>query len=613
MAPKTERPRLPHTTELGASQVTNSLITSLVSQGYLRVGDGRAPPSGETSAHPRADEVIVFRDFFAAGLRIPVDPVFVEIFRLYKVHFQPKAVSAEGGPRNEYEKQYGCYNFVYQGTVFSLVTAYRNKWEDWTSFWFYHKVPLDSETGAHPLVVERFGNLPLACLNANVEDTPESEAFESMLWEVSKMFGIDPSSIGRRADVILGPETLTVFKAIKQKFGGAQSNRIFYAFEVEAPMRAAHINDVMKPHETVVLRAQASRSFDRSSSSSKTGGTGPKSAGATRAGPANVLRCAEDLAKKTLIATRCASRQLESQTSVLAEVASLKRKMAKLEEEKTALEGELNHEKTQLASAAEKSKGLEDQLVKSRAEASDAKTKLAASQEKCSKVKEKLNLIRGAIANGVEALLSEMPKFMSKYGLTPPELQVEGLDVNQFFDSLRTCLAMLDAGSKLRGDLTVVTARTLAASVCSLLPSDARSSPVITKAQLRTLRRYTFGWPSDKAMRPEKLPPLSKNIAKNFMESFFKGKGSELVHHKGLRIREQLQKTAEATVEEFFRDHKRMDTDSEESAPEDPADTVPEYPANAGADAEVVPDVHDTGADAPEGAALDGTSKAGEV
>lgn len=32
------------------------------------------------------------------------------------------------------EAQYGCCNFVYRDFIFGPVTAYRNKWEDWTSF-----------------------------------------------------------------------------------------------------------------------------------------------------------------------------------------------------------------------------------------------------------------------------------------------------------------------------------------------------------------------------------------------------------------------------------------------------------------------------------------------
>ena len=62
-----------------------SLLDDLVRRGFVSPDDVRPPPTGETIAHPRADEVVVFRDLFTAGLRMPLDPVVVDIFRLFKV------------------------------------------------------------------------------------------------------------------------------------------------------------------------------------------------------------------------------------------------------------------------------------------------------------------------------------------------------------------------------------------------------------------------------------------------------------------------------------------------------------------------------------------------
>lgn len=162
------------------------------------------------------------------------------------------------------------------------------------------------------------------------------------------------------------------------------------------------------------------------------------------------------------------------------------------------------------------SRALEDQLKNSQAE-------LAAATEGRQKVKGKYNVLCNALVTAVETMLREMPTFMTAYGLTAPDLSTDRLDMNQFFDWLRTCLAMLDARSKLYGDLSaVVTARTSAASVCNFLPTEADSPQTISKTQLHTLRSSSFGWPSEEAVRLENLPPLPKNIAKNFIESFFK-------------------------------------------------------------------------------------------
>jgi hypothetical protein len=125
--------------------------------------------------------------------------------------------------------------------------------------------------------------------------------------------------------------------------------------------------------------------------------------------------------------------------------------------------------KTKGNSAIAVSKVLEAQLKNSQAE-------LAAATEGRQKVKGKYNVLCNALVTAVETMLREMPTFMTAYGLTASDLSTESLDMNQFFDWLRTCLAMLDARSKLYGDLSaVVTARILAASVCNILPTEADS------------------------------------------------------------------------------------------------------------------------------------------
>jgi len=40
-------------------------------------------------------------------------------------------------------------------------------------------------------------------------------------------------------------------------------------------------------------------------------------------------------------------------------------------------------------------------------------------------------------------------------------------------------------------------------------------------------------WPSTEEVKPETLPALPRNIAKNFMATFFQERGRELVAHEG--------------------------------------------------------------------------------
>jgi len=65
--------------------MTPSLLDDLARRGIISTDDVHASPTGETVAHPRNDEVVVFRDLFTAGLQMPLDPV-VDIFRLFKVY-----------------------------------------------------------------------------------------------------------------------------------------------------------------------------------------------------------------------------------------------------------------------------------------------------------------------------------------------------------------------------------------------------------------------------------------------------------------------------------------------------------------------------------------------
>ena len=80
----------------------------------------------------------------------------------------------------EMEPQYGC-TFAFQHTTPSPVGASMNKWPgDWSSFWFYHKVPLDPETKHHPLVVQKLGNFG-DTPKVDVARIPANEAFMTVL------------------------------------------------------------------------------------------------------------------------------------------------------------------------------------------------------------------------------------------------------------------------------------------------------------------------------------------------------------------------------------------------------------------------------------------------
>ena len=139
-------------------------------------------------------------------------------------------------------------------------------------------------------------------------------------------------------------------------------------------------------------------------------------------------------------------------------------------------------------------------------------------------------------------LQKELPDILKKYGLDAPDVSSgDTIGVDDFFKWLRACIAVLDAGAHFNEDISVVVVVcTLSTMVYSLFPSEAAGANTVTKAQLHCLRDEGFQWPGEVAVRPEALPALVKNIAKNFMDHFFKGEGRAIVHREVERMKAQV-------------------------------------------------------------------------
>jgi hypothetical protein len=132
----------------------------------------------ETTPKPGKDEVVVFKSFFKAGLRFPLNKMIADVLnkfgiclhqltpnaivrlsvyiwalrsqgvepfgegfcRVHELHYQMKA-RGDGLHEN-----FGCYNFAYRKTTKFLVISYRSKWPaGWKSEWFYVKVDEEKE------------------------------------------------------------------------------------------------------------------------------------------------------------------------------------------------------------------------------------------------------------------------------------------------------------------------------------------------------------------------------------------------------------------------------------------------------------------------------------
>ena len=174
------------------SVVSQSTIDFYVSKGYFPEGVCR-PPGPEVFPVPRSGEVVVFKDFFTAGLRIPMDPVVPKLLepfnvklhhftpngiaalskflwvartfggevsvdafcRLFQLHCQPRKVFVDDDDE-ESEVQNGCCTFVPRKsnkktglTKVVLAAAQRNKWEgNWLGYWFYAKIGFPDPEGS---------------------------------------------------------------------------------------------------------------------------------------------------------------------------------------------------------------------------------------------------------------------------------------------------------------------------------------------------------------------------------------------------------------------------------------------------------------------------------
>ena len=72
------------TLRFGPSLISVALLESYVERGYFPAGVCR-PPQGEETPNPEDGECVVFRDFFVARLRFPLDPAIPEMLAKFKV------------------------------------------------------------------------------------------------------------------------------------------------------------------------------------------------------------------------------------------------------------------------------------------------------------------------------------------------------------------------------------------------------------------------------------------------------------------------------------------------------------------------------------------------
>jgi hypothetical protein len=173
-------PSKPSHLDFGKSTISKDDLPKLLNLGYFNEAKKELVRFGgeETTPKPGKDEVVVFKSFFKAGLRFPLNKMIADVlkkfgiylhqltpnsivrlsvyiwalrsqgmepfaegfYRVHELHYQTKA-RGDGLHEN-----FGCYNFAYRKSTKFPVISYRSKWPaGWKSEWFYVKVDEDKE------------------------------------------------------------------------------------------------------------------------------------------------------------------------------------------------------------------------------------------------------------------------------------------------------------------------------------------------------------------------------------------------------------------------------------------------------------------------------------
>jgi hypothetical protein len=268
-----------------------------------------------------------------------------------------------------------------------------------------------------------------------------------------------------------------------------------------------------------------------------------------------------DLSLKAFIASRCLARRLEQESKEakersVAAVSSLENRVAELEG-RLAAEQErarrLQQEKEDAAKASEAvlrtlrhdMESLSSAKEDLHAQLADKEAKLAEAQKEASELSGALERYRTDHIRSAEALRNDILQLLEQCNLSAPPIPFPRCTVESYYEWVNACFDLISMNTKIFGELgAAVGVRTLAYSVCSLVPPDRPSlEKTISKGDLRRLTKENFEWPTDADLDVGQLPVLPKNLAKNFMNAFFAQRGYQLTLDESARLSAQVHRS----------------------------------------------------------------------
>jgi hypothetical protein len=253
-----------------------------------------------------------------------------------------------------------------------------------------------------------------------------------------------------------------------------------------------------------------------------------------------------DLSLKAFIASRCLSRRLEQESKEakersVAAVSTLENRVAELEGRLAAEQERSRKLQQEKENSAKSSEALLNTLHHDvevlssakedlRVQLADREAKLAEVQREASELNGALERYRTDHIRSAETLRDDILQLLDQCNLSAPPVPLPRCTVESFYEWVNACFDVISMNTKIFGELgAAVGVRTLAYSVCSLVPPDRPSSEkTISKGDLRRLTKENFEWPSDAELDVGQLPVLPKNLAKNFMNTVFARHGYQL-------------------------------------------------------------------------------------
>jgi hypothetical protein len=268
-----------------------------------------------------------------------------------------------------------------------------------------------------------------------------------------------------------------------------------------------------------------------------------------------------DLSLKAFVASRCLSRRLEQESKDAKEVSaaavtSLQNRVAELEG-RLAAEQERNRQLLQMkedvvrtSEAALEVLRLDGETLAStkedlHAQLRDKDAKLAEAQKEANQLSDVMEQYRAEHIRSAETLRLEVLELLGQCNLDAPPTSFPWCTVGAFYEWVRACFDLITMNTKIFGELgAAVGVRTLAYSVCSLVPADRPSSEkTISKSDLRRLTKDNFEWPTGAELDVAQPPVLAKNLTKNFMNIFFAERESRLTLDESVRLSAQVRRS----------------------------------------------------------------------